>query len=457
MCGIVGMIDRGRDGAGLRSLIRAMSDAVAHRGPDGAGLLIDADVGLALGHRRLVVIDPSPAGDQPMESVSGRYAIVANGEIYNFRRLRNELEIEGYPFFGRSDTEVLLAAIDFWGIATALQRVDGMFAFAIWDSVDRVLTLARDRVGEKPLYFGWFGDVLLFGSELRALRVHPAFEAEIDPLALAQYLRDGWYSGERTVYRKVHRLRPGHVIAFSPHEQHRSVQMPYWSPKQVAAMAADRPFSGSYADAVAELDSLLRDAVRDRLVSDVPLGALLSGGVDSSTVVAMMAAASSQPVRTFTIGFPGTDFDEAPHAREVARHLGCAHTNLQVDHDRALAAIPPRPSMTSPWATTRNSRPASWPNWHDRRSPSACPVTGVTSCFWATTTIADTRRSGMRCNDCRTAPGRCSAPWVPPPAGSPGTCRTTIKIDQLLAGAAGPESSSGEPATCPRDQPRSCW
>ena len=340
MCGIAGILDGRSEPGAYASIMRAMTAAVAHRGPDGEGIWVDAEASVALGHRRLAVIDPSPAGDQPMFSVGGRFVIVFNGEIYNFRHLRSEMEGDGYPFFGRSDTEVLLAAIDMWGIEPALQRIEGMFAFALWDKTLRELTLARDRVGKKPLYYGWFRGAFLFGSELRALCAHPDFTGEIDRGALGRYARDGWYSGQHTVYRNVRRLQPGCYLRIRADENEHAGQVAYWSARDVAAAAARNPFTGSYDDAVVELEALLDRAVRDRLIADVPLGALLSGGVNSSTVVALMAAASSRPVRTFSIGFPGTELDESPHARAVARHLGTNHQELQVGPEEALAAIP---------------------------------------------------------------------------------------------------------------------
>jgi asparagine synthase (glutamine-hydrolysing) len=340
MCGIAGILGGRSKPSAYAATLRAMAAAVAHRGPDGEGVWVDAAAGVALGHRRLAVIDPSPAGDQPMFSVGGRFVIVFNGEIYNFRRLRVELEGEGYPFFGRSDTEVLLAAIDLWGVEIALQRIEGMFAFALWDQTLRELTLARDQVGKKPLYYGWFRGAFLFGSELRVLRAHPDFTGEIDREALGRYVRDGWYSGEHTVYRGVYRLQPGCYLRVRPDENEHADQVTYWSARDVAAAAARNPFAGSYDDAVAELEDLLDRAVRERLVADVPLGALLSGGIDSSTVVAMMAKASTRLVRTFSIGFTEPKYDEAPHARAVAQHLGTEHMELYVGPQEALALIP---------------------------------------------------------------------------------------------------------------------
>src|SRR4051812_40580144 len=282
MCGIAGFLGGNHGDRDNERLVRAMAATLEHRGPDGAGAWVDTAAGVVLGHRRLAVIDPSPAGHQPMLSSSGRYVVTFNGEIYNFLRLRAELEPRGYAFGGHSDTEVLLAAIDRWGVETALGRIEGMFAFALWDRAERTLTLARDRVGKKPLYYGWFGGSLLFGSELRALRAHPDFIGAIDRDALSQFVDEGWFSGEHTIYQHVRRLPPATFLQVRAGVDSAARPRPFWSARGQAEAAARRPFTGSYAEALAELDRLLRHAVRDRLIADVPLGALLSGGIDSS-------------------------------------------------------------------------------------------------------------------------------------------------------------------------------
>ena len=339
MCGIAGFFGGNQGSRDDERLVWAMAATLQHRGPDGAGTWVDTAAGLALGHRRLAVIDPSPAGHQPMLSTSGRYVVTFNGEIYNFLRLRAELEPCGYAFGGHSDTEVLLATIDRWGAEAALGRIEGMFAFALWDRAERTLTLARDRVGKKPLYYGWFGGSLLFGSELRALRAHPDFIGAIDRDALSQFVDEGWFSGEHTIYQHVRRLPPATFLQVRAGVDSAARPRPFWSARGQAEAAARRPFTGSYAEALAELDRLLRHAVRDRLIADVPLGALLSGGTDSSTVVALMKALTDQPVRTFSIGFTDPDFDEARHAQSVARHLGTSHTEHYVGPKEAIDVI----------------------------------------------------------------------------------------------------------------------
>src|SRR3954453_899460 len=334
----------GGGGRGLGRVARAMADALRHRGPDDAGTWADAEAGLALGHRRLAVIDLSPAGHQPMPSASGRYVLVLNGEIYNFRRLRAALEPCGHRFRGHSDTEVLLAAVEEWGVDEALRRAEGMFALALWDRSQRTLTLARDRVGKKPLYYGRFGGTLLFGSELRALRAHPDFVGEIDRDALGQYVRDGWVSGERTIHRGVRRLPPGCLLQLRAGDEEARPR-PYWSAREAAESAAGRPFAGTYGEAVDRLDALLRQAVEDRLAADVPLGALLSGGIDSSTVVGVMRAVSGAPVRTFSIGFHEPAVGEGGFAREGARHPGRGPSGWGGSRPSRAATAPGRPGV----------------------------------------------------------------------------------------------------------------
>src|SRR3954468_7216310 len=343
MCGIAGFLGGGA-GRDLGRVARAMADALRHRGPDDAGTRADAEADVALGHRRLAVIDLSPAGRQPMPSASGRYVLVLNGEIYNFRRLRAALEPRGHRFRGHSDTEVLLAAVEAWGVEEALRRAEGMFALALWDRGARTLTLARDRVGKKPLYHGRFGGTLLFGSELRALRAHPDFVGEIDRDALGQYVRDGWVSGERTIHRGVRRLPPGCLLQLRAGDGEARPR-PYWSARDAAESAAGRPFAGTYEEAVDRLDALLRQAVEDRLAAYVPLGALLSGGIDSSTVVGVMRAVSGAPVRTFSIGFHEPAVDEAGFAREVAGHLGTAPRGLYASPPDALDTVHELPAV----------------------------------------------------------------------------------------------------------------
>jgi asparagine synthase (glutamine-hydrolysing) len=299
---------------------------------------------MALGHRRLSILDLTPNGRQPMVSACGRYVVTLNGEIYNFRQLRRELENHGHRFRGSSDTEVLLAAVAEWGVEEALRVFNGMFAFAIWDRSQRILHLARDRAGEKPLYYGRCGGSFMFASELKALRVHPSFAGEIDRSALCLYLRHGYIPSPYSIYRGIYKLPAGHHLAIgldgSPPEPR-----PYWSARDAVESGIGHPFAGSGEEAIDELDRLLRESVALRMVADVPLGAFLSGGIDSSTVVALMQAQSAQPVRTFTIGFRDPRYNEADNARQVARHLGTEHTELFLDSRDALALIPRLPTL----------------------------------------------------------------------------------------------------------------
>jgi asparagine synthase (glutamine-hydrolysing) len=328
-----------------------MASALAHRGPDDQGVWSDPECGVALAHRRLSIIDLSPHGHQPMVSGSGRYVITYNGEIYNFQALRREIEGRtggAAGWRGHSDTEVMLAAFDMWGFAEALPRFDGMFAFALWDRQERVLHLARDRMGEKPLYYGWTGRTFLFGSELKALRAHPSFGAPVDRDAVALLLRHSCIPAPYTVYEGIRKLPPG-TRATLTMKQAATGESPamaqYWSMQEVAARAVARPLEAADAVATERLDALLRQAVAQQMVADVPLGAFLSGGVDSSTVVALMQAQSVRPVKTFTIGFAESGYDEAGHARAVARHLGTEHTELYVTPEEAMQVIPRLPEI----------------------------------------------------------------------------------------------------------------
>jgi len=346
MCGIAGMFDpSGLCDAEARAVLAAMTGVLRHRGPDDSGAWVDPAAGVALGHRRLAILDLSPLGHQPMHSMGGRYVVTFNGEIYNFQALRQELGARGHTFRGRSDTEVLLAAICEWGVRPAVERFNGMFAFALWDRADRTLHLVRDRAGEKPLYYGWFGGTLLFGSELKALRAHPAFHPEIDRDALALFLRHGYITAPHTIYRGVCKLPPGTLLNLKAGGGHQLAPVQYWSAREAAARGLNAPFAESFERAVEEFDALLRDAVKLRMEADVPLGAFLSGGIDSSTVVALMQAQSPRPVKTFAIGFQEPRYNEAPHAAAVARHLGTEHTELYATPAEALAVIPQLPAL----------------------------------------------------------------------------------------------------------------
>ena len=317
-----------------------MTETLAHRGPDDQGTWIDPDTGVALGSRRLAVIDLSRDGRQPMRSASGRYTIAYNGEVYNAPEIARSLGSAGRApvWLGHSDTEVLLAAIEAWGLEQALERCNGMFAFALWDGLDRRLSLARDRLGIKPLYVGHVGDTVVFGSELRALRAHPRLKASLDRAWLDHYLRGTRTRTTRTVYEGVRSVEPGTYLAFQAGRE--PEERVYWSVVEQAERGHRQPFAGGEDDAVDALGSLLRDAVRLQLVSDVPLGVLLSGGIDSATVLALAQAESDRTVRSFSIGFPEAELDEAPHARAIAAHLGSDHTELYLTPGDVLELVP---------------------------------------------------------------------------------------------------------------------
>ncbi|MEP0854540.1 asparagine synthase (glutamine-hydrolyzing) [Trichocoleus sp. DQ-U1] len=328
----------------MQVIAQKMSETLLHRGPDDGGAWADAAAGIALGHRRLGIVDLSPQGHQPMVSANGRYIIVFNGEIYNFLDLRRELERLGHRFRGGSDTEVMLAAFTEWGLQQAVQQFNGMFAFALWDCQERVLHLCRDRLGEKPLYYGWMGKTLLFGSELKALKAYPHFHSEINRDALALFLRHNYIPTPYSIYQGIYKLPPATVLTWNGSET-RSSPIPYWSAKQIAESGVTNSFAGSEAEAAEKLEALLQEAVKLRMVADVPLGAFLSGGIDSSTIVAMMQRVSSQPVKTFTIGFYENSYNEAAYAKAVAQHLGTDHTELYVTPEEALAVIPKLPTL----------------------------------------------------------------------------------------------------------------
>ena len=339
MCGIVGFIGAGPTEP--RSLVERMADALSHRGPDDSGLWVDNDSGVALGHRRLAIIDVSSSGHQPMVSGSGRYVIVFNGEIYNHAAIRRELDgrVGSGPWRGHSDTETLLAAIETWGIAETLRRCIGMFAFGVWDRAERRLTLGRDRIGEKPLYYGAFGRTFVFASELKAIRVHPACEREIDREALASFLRYCYIPEPRSIYSNIRKLPPGSLLEIDAAGSHQEA-VPYWSAAKTLASARAHPFTGGDVEALDAFERVLGDAVELQMIADVPLGAFLSGGIDSSLVVAMMQKRASRPVKTFTIGFAEKAYDESPHACAVAKHLGTDHTELVVTPAEAMDVIP---------------------------------------------------------------------------------------------------------------------
>lgn len=345
MCGLVGFLGFPRDDSlPPRQVLQTMTDAIVHRGPDAEGHWLDPAAQVALGHRRLSIVDLSPAGAQPMHSPSGRYVIAFNGEIYNHQNLREALGAAGVSDWrGHSDTETLIAGFDVWGIEETVSRCIGMFAIAVWDRAQRRLTLVRDRMGEKPLHYGWIGTgrdrVFVFGSEIKSLRAHPAFDAQVDRAALARYVERAVVQGRDTIFSGLHKVTPGGVVTLDE-GANEPCETQYWSIAEAAARGLTERFTGSPDEAVSELETILEDAVAQQMVADVPLGAFLSGGVDSSTIAALMQAQSNVPVRTFAIGFHEKEFNEAPHAKAVARHLGTDHTEFYVDASQARDLIP---------------------------------------------------------------------------------------------------------------------
>ncbi len=336
MCGLSGYW-QGEPPSSMRDVATKMADKIAHRGPDDKGIWVDEDAGIALAHRRLAILDLSCAGHQPMMSASGRYVMVFNGEIYNHLDIREQL---GKEWRGHSDTETLLAGFERWGIERTLKKTVGMFAIALWDREQKMLTLARDRMGEKPLYYGFQGKAFLFGSEMKSLKVHPEFAGEIDRDVICLYLRHCYIPAPYSIYKGIKKLPQGSYLQLPLGTDAAYTASPksYWSMADVISHAV--PFQGSDADAIAALDSQLRQSVGLQMMADVPLGAFLSGGVDSSTVVALMQAQSDRPVQSFSIGFEEPGYDEAHYAKAVARHLGTEHTELYVSSAEAMALIP---------------------------------------------------------------------------------------------------------------------
>lgn len=346
MCGIVGVwSQRGGECSAddLSARVVRMCDALAHRGPDDAGVWVDAAAGVGLGHRRLSIIDLSPLGHQPMLSADGRLVMAFNGEVYNFAELRAELEGLGHRFRGGSDSEVMLAGFLQWGVAGAVRRFVGMFAIALWDRRERTLTLVRDRLGKKPLYWGRVGGALVLASELKAICTVGGFARRLDRRVVPLYLRYGYVPSPLCIYGGMQALEPGSILTVGTEGAQRLER--YWDVGDVARRGAANPFGGSEEEAADELERALRDAVRLRMVSDVPLGAFLSGGLDSSLVVALMQGQSSCPVRTFTIGFEEAAYDESAHAEAVARHLGTDHATMVVTQREALDVVPRLPEM----------------------------------------------------------------------------------------------------------------
>ena len=343
MCGITGFLrpQHPHD----PTIIRRMADAITHRGPDYGAIWCDDETGIALGHRRLSILDLSDAGHQPMPSHDGRYVIVFNGEIYNHRKLRARLEAEGYPaqWRGQSDTEVLLAAITYWGFETTLKRANGMFAIALWDRQTRTLSFARDRLGEKPLYYGLAEGTLVFGSEIKALAQHPDWVGELDRDVISLFLRFNYVPGPYSIFKDIFKLPPGHWVSFSAEDLGKfPTPVPYWNLSDI-----DLETRGNIPEAelLDQLQSQLLASVGSRMEADVDLGAFLSGGIDSSLIVALMQAQSISPVRTFTIGFDVPGYNEAIVAKQIAEHLGTFHTELYVTPGDALNIIPDLPSI----------------------------------------------------------------------------------------------------------------
>lgn len=348
MCGIAGCYDLSHQTppSELATIAAAMSDPLRHRGPDDGGVWVDDEAGAALGHRRLSILDLSPAGHQPMISCCGRYVLTYNGEIYNFQELRDALAEGGRSFRGHSDTEVLLAAIVEWGVRGAVERLNGMFAFAVWDKHRRTLTLGRDPLGIKPLYYGWFGSHFLFGSELKSLRRHPAFHGEIDRNVLALFLKHGYIPAPCCIFRRVRKLSPGSLLTVTPDSTaETAAPVAYWSIADAVAAGKSRPFAGTAEDAAAALQDLLSDAVRRQMVADVPVGVFLSGGIDSSLVTALAQAEAGRPIRAFTMGFDEATYDESRFAREIAAHLNVDHHVQIVTSAQARDVIPRLPTV----------------------------------------------------------------------------------------------------------------
>lgn len=344
MCGITGFWTSRNDG-GFEHIAQCMANAMTHRGPDDCGVWSDPESGLFLAHRRLSILDLSPAGHQPMGSACGRYVIIFNGEIYNFAEIRKEIEQTGYAhtWRGHSDTEILLAGFSLWGLEATLKRCVGMFAIALWDREEHKLYLARDRFGEKPLYYGQAGDAFVFGSELKALGAHPGFGASVDRQSLALYLQYSYVPEPRSIYAGISKLLPGHILCVEDCGKKTSLT-PYWSVREVLAQAQTSVFQDERTS-LDRLHDLLNQAVAQQMVADVPVGAFLSGGIDSSLIVALMRQNARAPIHTFSIGFTEAAYDESAQARAVAQHLGTEHSELIVTSDDLLGVVPRLPHL----------------------------------------------------------------------------------------------------------------
>ena len=343
MCGIAGFWQTKRQAEIPAEVLLRMGTALKHRGPDDAGVFYDDSTGVGLVHRRLSILDLSPAGHQPMASHSGRYLIIFNGEVYNFEEIRGELG-PGHAWRGHSDTEVMLEAFERWGVEGAVRRFVGMFAFALWDRQEQKLYLVRDRLGIKPLYYGWVEGQFVFASELKAIRQYPGFQAQIDRDVLALYMRHNYVPAPHCIYQGISKLNAGCILVLGGPQKQPQVSQ-YWSATEVAKEGLRSPVDGSEKEIIEQLERKLAEAVRLRMIADVPLGAFLSGGIDSSTVVALMQSQSTRPVKTFTIGFHEDAYNEANHAKRIAAHLGTDHTELYVTPQEALNVVPLLPAM----------------------------------------------------------------------------------------------------------------
>lgn len=340
MCGIAGIYKLSASGkvANLNDDVRNMTDALVHRGPDASGYWLDLDAGIALGHRRLSVIDLSANAAQPMISSCGRYVIVYNGEVYNFREIKNELESAKKHFRGNSDTEIILEACAYWGIESAIHKFNGMFVFALWDKQKRCLHLVRDRLGIKPIYWGIIAGSLVFASELKAMRELSGRKPEVDRNALASFMRYGYVPTPHSIYKGISKLHPGSILTMTQNVD--PVINQYWDMEKVARKGLAEQLEINEHEATIQVGNILSDAVKQRMVSDVPLGALLSGGIDSTVVTALMQEHSINPVKTYTIGFQSRNYDEAKYAKSIAEYLGTDHTELYVTHKAARDVIP---------------------------------------------------------------------------------------------------------------------
>ncbi len=345
MCGITGFWRPSAESLDVMSRWgAAMNRALWHRGPDDGGVWTDQAAGIALASRRLAILDLSPAGHQPMTSHCGRYVIAYNGEVYNFLDIRRDLEREGQHFVGNSDTEVLLEACAAWGVERTLGRLNGMFGFALWDTKEQTLTLVRDRLGVKPLYYGWSHNTFLFGSELKAFHSFPEFTGTLDRSSFVLFLRLGYIPTPYSIYEGIYKLPPGHLLTIAAPGEHASPR-PYWRAREVAERGIQHPFRGDIHEAVDHMDLLLRDSVRLRMLADVPVGAFLSGGIDSSLIASLMQAQTTSTVKTFTIGFTEASYNEAAYARQIAEYLHTEHTELCLSPKEALDIIPLLPGI----------------------------------------------------------------------------------------------------------------